>query len=268
MNFKIEGRRALVTGSTSGIGVGIAQMLAGEGASVVVHGRSEAGARAVVEKISSNQGTAAYVLGDLSGTEDVRRIATEAGSTFGGIDILVNCFGASPRFDSWFETEPEAWDVRWQASLMYAVRLIHAFVPAMRDRGWGRVINISSASGFKPGAFAPEYAATKLALQTIAVSLSQELLDSGVTANTVTCGLVFTENTNRVLTAHGRQLGFQETGAALERRLSAEVFNIPLRRAARVDEVGAAVVFLASDAASYITGTTLRVDGGVSGFVS
>jgi len=267
MELGLNGRRALVTGSSSGIGVGVARMLAAEGVSVVVHGRSETSAAAVVQDIVSTGGQATYTLGDLSVAADTARVGEEAKAAFGGIDILVNCFGASPVYDSWFQTTPETWDARLQASLMYAVRLIHAVVPDMRDRSWGRVINVSSASGFKPTGFAPEYAAAKLALQTIAVSLSTELADCGVTVNTLNCGLVFTSNTDAVLTNYGKQLGYTETGADLERRLAGEVFNIPLRRAATVEEVAAAIVFLASDRASYITGATLRVDGGVSGFV-
>jgi 3-oxoacyl-[acyl-carrier protein] reductase len=207
------------------------------------------------------------VLGDLTVIDDVDRVATEALRAFDGIDVLVNCYGASPVFHSWFDTPPEDWNARWQSSTMHAIRLIHALVPAMRERGWGRVVNIGTAAAFKPTAFSADYAAAKLALQGIAVSLSRELVDCGVTVNTVNCGLVMTDNTIEALRGHGQALGFEETGEALERRLAGEVFDIPLRRAGRIDEIAAAVAFLASEPASYITGATLRVDGGVSGFV-
>jgi 3-oxoacyl-[acyl-carrier protein] reductase len=267
MDLGIEGRHALVTGSTSGIGVGIATRLAEEGAAVVVHGRSESSAKDVLARIAAAGGTAAYVLGDLTVVEDIDHVVTEAVRAFDGIDILVNCYGASTSFNSWFATTPEDWNARWESSTMHAVRLIYALVPAMRERGWGRVVNIGTASAFKPTAFSADYAAAKLALHGIAVSLSKELLDCGVTVNTVNCGLVMTDNTVEAMRGHAQALGFEETGDALERRLAGDVFDIPLRRAGRLDEIGAAVAFLASEPAAYITGATLRVDGGVSGFV-
>jgi 3-oxoacyl-[acyl-carrier protein] reductase len=268
MELGIKGKRALIAGSSSGIGAGIAAMMGQEGVSVVVHGRSAASAGKVADAIVAAGGKAKTALGDLSDAAAVSRIAAEAEAAFGGVDILVNCAGASPVFDSWFDTTPEAWDVRWQSSTMYAVRLIHALVPGMRERGWGRVVNVSTAAAFKPSAFAPEYAAAKIALNSIAMSLTHEVGGSGVTVNTVTSGLVMTENTEKTCGAHGRRLGYTETGAALERRLATDVFRIPAKRAGRVDELAAAVCFLCSEPAAYITGAALRVDGGSSNYVN
>jgi NAD(P)-dependent dehydrogenase (short-subunit alcohol dehydrogenase family) len=150
---------------------------------------------------------------------------------------------------------------------MYAVQLIRALVPAMRARGWGRVLNVSTAAGFKPSAFGPDYPAAKLALQTVAVSLMTELADSGVTVNTLTSGLVLTPNTLATMRARAAAEGFTETGEALEKRVTRDMWKVPLGRAGRVEELAAAACFLVSEPAGYITGAALRVDGGSSGFV-
>lgn len=267
MDLELKGRRALVVGSSSGIGSGIARMLAAEGADVIVHGRNRDSAEAVASDIRAGGGTASIMLGRLDDTIAVDRLAAEALAA-GPIDILINCAGAGSSTRRWFDVPLEAWQHQFQFSTLYAVQMIRALVPAMRERGWGRVLNVSSGSGFRPTAYGPEYAAAKLALHTIAVSLASELADSGVTVNTLTSGIVLTENTQRVMQVRGREQGFTETGAALERRVLGELWRVPVGRAGRLDELASAACFLVSERASYITGTAVRVDGGASAFVN
>jgi NAD(P)-dependent dehydrogenase (short-subunit alcohol dehydrogenase family) len=267
MDLELKGRRALVVGSSSGIGSGIVRTLAREGAAVIVHGRSRDSAEAVAAEIRRDGGDASVVLGQLDEPAEVDRIAADALST-GPIDILVNCAGAGSSTRRWFDVPLHDWQRQFQFSTFYAVQMIHALVPAMRSRGWGRVLNVSSGSSFRPTAYGPEYAAAKLGLHTIAVSLSAELADSGVTANTLTAGIVLTENTRRVMQVRGREAGFTETGDALERRVLGELWRVPLGRAGTLEELAAVASFLVSQRASYITGTAVRVDGGSSGFVN
>jgi NAD(P)-dependent dehydrogenase (short-subunit alcohol dehydrogenase family) len=268
MTRELAGKRALVAGSSSGIGESIARLLARDGAAVVVHGRDGASAAAVVETIIDDGGEAAFVIGDLADAGATEDVARQAVAAYGGIDILVNSAGASPTFGPWLETPPELWEERFRTTTMYAVRLIHALVPPMVERGWGRVVNIGSGVNMKPSAYGPEYSAAKAALHTIAVGLSQALTDSGVTANTVSSGVVLTANTDQVMRAQAERLGFEEEGAALERRVAREMWPIPIGRMGRPEDIAEAVCYLASDRAAFITGANLRVDGGSAGWVN
>jgi 3-oxoacyl-[acyl-carrier protein] reductase len=267
LDLGLKGKRALVAGSSSGIGAGIARMLGAEQAEVVVHGRSREHAAAVVRDIENAGGKAWIVLGRLDQPAEIERIAREALAAAGQIDILINCAGAGKSTHSWFETPLERWHEQYQFSTLYAVQLIRALVPAMRDRRWGRVLNVSTGASFKPSAFGPDYPAAKLALHSVAVSLMAELADSGVTVNTLTSGVVLTPNTLSVMQSRAARAGFPETGAALEKRVTKDLWHVPLGRAGRVEELAAAACFLVSERASYITGAALRVDGGASGFV-
>jgi 3-oxoacyl-[acyl-carrier protein] reductase len=267
VDLGLRGKRALIAGSSSGIGAGIARMLGTEQVDVVVHGRSMEAAAAVARDIRDAGGKAWIVLGKLDHPEEVDRVARDALAAAGQIDILINCAGAGKSTHSWFETPLESWHAQYQFSTLYAVQLIRALVPAMRARGWGRVLNVSTAAGFKPSAFGPDYPAAKLALHSLAVSLMTELADSGVTVNTLTSGVVLTSNTLGVMQSRAAGAGFTETGAALEKRVMKDLWHVPLGRAGRVEELAAAACFLVSAQASYITGAALRVDGGASGFV-
>jgi NAD(P)-dependent dehydrogenase (short-subunit alcohol dehydrogenase family) len=268
MELGIAGRRALVAGSSSGIGASIAIALAAEGARVVIHGRNEASAASVATTIRKTAGEAAIICGDLGDSAAVEAIGHGALNAFGGIDILVNSAGASDHFDPWLDTSVSTWERRYRLSTLYAVRLIQMIVPTMRSNGWGRIINISSAVVYQPSPFAPDYTAAKAALHVASPGLAAALGGEGITVNTVCAGTILTGNTQNVMMEHARAMGISETGAALERRMATDVWPNPLRRFGRPEEVAAAVCFLASNQASYISGTTLRVDGGMGGTVN
>jgi len=265
MDLGIEGRRALVVGSTSGIGAAIAIGLAREGVEVVVHGRSAESAEQVCEQIAGKGGRASVVLAELDDPAAVERLARDALAS-GAIDILVNCAGAASTVYRWFDSPANSWQAQFQTSTFYAVQLIRALVPPMRERRWGRVLNVSSGAAYTAMALHPEYAAAKLALHSITATLAAELGDSGVTVNTLVPGAVATPNTLQNIEGSGRAAGFTETGAALEKRVIREVWraNIPLARMGRVEELADAACFLVSERASYIMGAALRVDGGAT----
>jgi 3-oxoacyl-[acyl-carrier protein] reductase len=268
MNFGISGRRALIAGSSSGIGAAIAVALAAEGARVIIHGRQKESAEAVAKSIRNASGEAAILYGDLADPAAVEAIGAGALQAFGGIDILVNSAGASDHFDPWLETSVSTWQRQYQLSTLYAVRLIQLTVPAMRRNGWGRIINISSAVVYQPSAYAPDYTAAKAALHVASPGLAAALGADGITVNTVCAGTILTRNTQNVMQAHAQAVGLTEAGDALERRMATEVWPNPLRRFGRPEEVAAAVCFLASNQASYISGTTLRIDGGMGSTVN
>ena len=268
MEFGIAGRRAFVAGSSSGIGAAIAVALAAEGVRVVVHGRNKDSAAAVAKTIQDAGGEAASVCGDLGNRAAVEVIGHGALQVFGGIDILVNSTGASDHFVPWLDIPVSQWEKRYQLSVLYAVQLIQMMVPAMRTGGWGRIINISSAVVYQPSPYAPDYTAAKAALHVASPGLATALGPEGITVNTVCAGTILTTNTENVMQAHAKALGFDETGPALERRMAREAWPNPTCRFGRPEEVAAAVCFLASKQAAYINGSTLRVDGGMGSTVN
>ena len=268
MEFGIAGRRALIAGSTSGIGAAIAVALAAEGARIVVHGRNKDSAESVAATIRDAGGEAVIVRGDLGDRAAVEAIGHGALEAFGGIDILVNSAGASDHFDPWLDTSVSMWERQYQLSTLYAVRLIQMTVPAMRSNGWGRIINISSGVVYQPSPFAPDYTAAKAALHVASPGLAASLGAEGITVNTVCAGTILTLNTQNVMKDHARMMGLSETGDALERKMATDVWPNPARRFGRPEEVAAAVCFLASTQASYVNGTTLRVDGGMGSTVN
>lgn len=161
MDLQLTGKRALVTGSSSGIGGGIAMVLAREDATVIVHGRNLERTNAVAEAIRAAGGVAHAAIGDLATEIGAAAVARAVHDHPGGLDILVNNIGGTEAsgggLKSWFEILPEHWAGSMQQNVVAAVRMIHAFVPAMRDRGWGRVINVASAGGTEPPPAVPDY---------------------------------------------------------------------------------------------------------------
>jgi 3-oxoacyl-[acyl-carrier protein] reductase len=262
MDLQLVGKRAVVTGSSSGIGESIARSLAAEGASVVVHGRREAEARRVAAEIAAAGGKAVVALGDLStdaGADAVARVANEA---FGGADILVNNAGAFPQ-GPWLESTAAEWSDLYNQNVGSMVRLITRLVPGMKQRGWGRVISIASAVATMPMGEMGNYSATKAANVSLAVSLAKDLAGTGITSNAVSPGMIVTPGVEEMLKGMAPQLGLPSDDlAALEQFAVKNMVPNPSARLGRPEDIAAAVTFLASPLAGYINGTNLRVDGG------
>ncbi|WP_030456404.1 SDR family NAD(P)-dependent oxidoreductase [Herbidospora cretacea] len=254
MDLQLTGKRALVTGSTSGLGEEIARTLAAEGVAVVVHGRDRGRAEAVAKEIG---GTVA--IGDLATDEGADAVAEAAKE----VDILVNNLGVFDPSLTWDSLSADDWNDIYNVNVVASVRMIKRFVPGMRERGWGRVIQISSALSDYPMDTQPHYAATNAARNNLAAALSRELKDSGVTSNAVAAGGILTPKAKIRLTELGRQSGWGETWEDMAetagRRLTTMV---DLGRIGMPAEYADVVTFLTSPRVSYVTGATLRVDGG------
>jgi 3-oxoacyl-[acyl-carrier protein] reductase len=194
MLFQLADKRALVTGSTSGIGAEIARMLAPEGVKVVIHGRDRGRAQEVATEIETKGGKAAVVLGDLMTPQGLDAVIKATEHAFGGIDILVNNAGGSNSGTAlgWFETPIEDWADSYSQNTLPAVRLAQAFVPAMRERKCGRVIQISSRNAISAYAQFGPYGAAKAAVNNLTLSLSKALAGTGVTSNGIMPGLIYT----------------------------------------------------------------------------
>lgn len=260
MDLQLTGKRALVTGSSSGIGEAIVKLLAAEGAAVVVQGRDESRANAVAAAIRAKGGRAEVALGDL--TTDAGADAVAATTLAGGpIDILVNNAGVLP-FISWTDATAADWAQTYNSNVISGVRMIQRLVPQMRERHWGRVIQIGGGLAQQPQAIAPNYTAALAARHNLAVSLARELKDSGVTSNVVSPGAILTEMARAGLTHMAPTYGWGEEWEEIERNMVQSMAPNDVGRLGRPEEIAAAVAYLASPLADYVSGATLRVDGG------
>ena len=262
MDLKLDGKRALVTGSNSGIGRAIAQMLAAEGVSVVVHGRDRARTQEAAADIRAKGGKAAVALGDLMADASADEVAKAALDAFGGIDILVNKAGGhATQTVGWFAISADDWLATANMNVGAAVRMIQRLAGPMKERGWGRIIQIGSFSGRSgdSGDY-PAYSAAKAATENLSFVLSRELKFSGVTVNTVAPGLIATEGFELYLDGASKHLGMTHEQATTHTAIT--IMNQKVKRLGVPEDVGRLVAYLASPHADFITGTTLRIDGG------
>ncbi len=257
MNLGLENKRVLVTGSTSGIGEGIARRFAQEGAHVIIHGRRSDAAEQIANEIRRDGGRAMIALGDLSQDEEVARIVETAEAEFGGIDILVNN-AASGEHQNDMETAAAGWLDSYNTNVLSIVRLVQRLLPPMQEQDWGRIINISSAAAVNPSPGMGVYATTKAAVNTLTVTLAQAMKGEGVTINTVSPGAILTEK----MIEMGPEYGLGSTREEITAAFDGMADSTPFARMGRVEEVANVVVFLASPLASYVHGANIRVDGG------
>jgi 3-oxoacyl-[acyl-carrier protein] reductase len=265
MDLQLADKRALVTGSTSGIGAEIARMLALEGVKVVVHGRDQGRALGVVADIKAKGAQAAAALGDLTTVDGAEAVIEASEQTFGGIDILVNNAGGSNSATApgWFETPVEDWADSYRQNTLPAVRLAQAFVPAMRKRGWGRVIQISSRNAISAYAQFGAYGAAKAAVNNLTLSLSKALAGTGVTSNGIMPGLIYTPLADPWFKALAKQRGSDDPQVGQDFALK-NVLQQTVNRLGQPRDIAAAVCFIASPHSDFMTGTTIRIDGGAT----
>jgi NAD(P)-dependent dehydrogenase (short-subunit alcohol dehydrogenase family) len=265
MDLQLSDKTAMVTGSSKGIGEAIAVALAREGASVIVHGRDSAQADRVVNAIIANGGRAYSVLGDLTQDEAVERLAAEAEERVGPVDILVNNAGGSSAKSDWQTTAADAWASTYDRNVLAAVRVSTRLLPAMRQSGWGRVINISSGAATMPPMGGPEYSAAKAAINAMTASMAKAVAAEGVTVNAVSPGTIksakLEDGFRNVAAARGIAAEDAPWGD-IQRGVLPLFAAVPIGRVGELHELADAVAFLASPLAGYITGINLHVDGG------
>src|SRR5919202_555275 len=247
--MRLEGRTALVTGGASGIGAATCRRLAAEGARVAVADVNPDGARGVADEIDG----AAFEL-DLRSTDSVRAAVTGAETELGPIDILVNNAGYDEW--SWFtDTDEALWQRLLAVNLVGVIACTHAVLPGMQDRGRGRIVNVSSEAGRVGSSGSAVYSAAKGGVLGFTKAIAIENGRYGITSNAVAPGPIETP----LLMGAPEQLG--DLG---KRIVETMVGSTNLRRLGQPDEVAAAIAFLASDDASYITGQALGVSGGLA----
>ncbi|MDB5440578.1 MAG: 3-oxoacyl-[acyl-carrier-protein] reductase [Caulobacteraceae bacterium] len=265
MDLNLKGKRALVTGSTSGIGASIATILAREGVAVAINGRSAERAADVLEAIRQVGGKAVLAIGDVATNEGADAVAKAALEGLGGVDILVNNTGGRATeagASSWFDVPPEAWAATYEKNVIAAVRMMQHLVPAMRDRGWGRIIQISSQIGTTPTSSLPDYAGSKAAMNNMALGASKALANTGVTVNTVAPGMIDTPAIENWFRNIGDQQGW---GGDRDRTVAYVLENYvhqTVNRIGQVEDVGNLAAYIASPLSDHISGAIFRVDGG------
>jgi 3-oxoacyl-[acyl-carrier protein] reductase len=264
MEMLLKGKRALVTGSTSGIGAECARVLAGEGVRVVINGRNREPAEAVVGEIRAAGGYAAVALGDVTTEDGVRSVVEGTKAAFDGIDILVNNVGnpTQEAHASWFDASFHEWVADYYQNTLAAVRLIHAFVPAMKERGWGRVIQISSRNAISPHALFPTYGAAKAATNNLTLSLSKDLAGTGVTSNGIMPGLIYTPALDDWFETMARRHADTDDPEAGRAFVLKNIIHQTVDRLGQPMDIAAAVCLIASPLSDFMTGTTFRIDGG------
>jgi len=261
VDLGLSGKRALVTGSTAGIGVAIVRRLASEDVSVVIHGREKQRGQHLIDELTRAGRRAIFIAADLTVPADVDRLALEVKAAFGAIDILVNNAGVYPQH-TWFEGAAEEWIRYYELNVVAGVRLIQALVPDMKRAGWGRVIQISSGEGLRPFAHMPGYAATKAALHNTTASLCQALAGSGVTVNAIAAGLIRTPEVERWFYSEAKARGWGERWDEIEANILNGYLAIPVGHIGTTDDIACVATFLASHRAEFINGAVVRVDGG------
>jgi 3-oxoacyl-[acyl-carrier protein] reductase len=258
MDLGLQDKVALVTAASKGLGKAIALQLAQEGALVAICSRSEESLQATAAEIAAAAGQEPlYVAADVSDAAAIDRLIGAVHDRYGQIDILVNNAGGPPP-----GVFPELSDQQWERAvdllLLSTVRLTRAVLPEMRERQWGRIINSVSVSVKQPISGLMLSNSVRAAVIGLAKTLSQEVARDGVTVNNLLPGSIYTDRIEQLNAATAKRT--KSTPDEVRRAAEAD---IPVGRYGRAEEYAAAAAFLASEQASYITGVSLLVDGGV-----
>ncbi len=261
MDLNLKGKTALVTGSSSGIGEGIAKCLAREGVHVMVQGRKKTELQRVVREITAQGGIAHYVEGDLTHDGEAKGIAAKTLQELQHVDILINNAGAFPN-QGWLQSSPQDWLDLLNVNVVSMVRMIQAFLPQMQTLGWGRIIQIASVAGISASPLSPAYGATKAANINITSSLAKDLAGTGITVNTVSPGPITTAGTRELFQEIALEKNWGTNWQEIEKKAIQEMLPNLVKRFGTPEEVGNLVAFLASPCADFITGANYRIDGG------
>jgi NAD(P)-dependent dehydrogenase (short-subunit alcohol dehydrogenase family) len=259
MDLGLEGRTCVVTGASRGIGLDVARRLCAEGASVMLVARGD-GLDEAVGECERAGGRAAGLALDVTVPDAAERVIGNAESELGPVDVLVNNAGTA----QWrtLEEVPDAdWQAAWDLNVMAPMRLMRAAVPGMRERGWGRIVNVASTSGKRPSAMMPEYSVAKAAQLALSRLFADLNAKDGVLVNAVAPGPTKSElwmGPDGLLDQSREAGGHDSRAEALE----AAGAKRPIGRLAEPAEIGAVIAFLCSEQASYVAGAAWSVDGG------
>jgi len=264
MDLGLAGRACVVTGASRGIGRETARLLCAEGASVLLVGRAEgrlAAARDEAAAAGEGPGGRAETLAlDVTEADAGGQMLAAAGERFGSLDVLVNNAGAA-RWRDLDDVPDEDWYAQYELNVMAPLRAMRAAAPPMAERGWGRIVNVCSTAGKRPSAAMPEYSVAKAAELSLSRLFADRYAARGVLVNAICPGPVEAE----LWMEPGGLLDQSQEMAGAESReeaLATAGSKRPIGRLAEVGEIAAAIVFLCSERASYVSGAAWSVDGG------
>ncbi len=260
MDLGLAGRTCVVTGASRGIGRDVAERLCAEDASVLLVARGADELEAAAQAAVAAGGRAEALAIDITGVDAAERIAAAAEQRLGPVDVLVNNAGTA-RWRRLEEVPDEDWQGAWELNVMAPMRLMRAVVPGMRERGWGRIVNVSSTAGKRPSAMMPEYSVAKAAQLALSRLYADANAAEGVLVNAVCPGPTKSE----MWMAEGGLLDQSRAASNAESRaeaLAATGARRPIGRLAEPAEIGAVITFLCSEQASYVAGAAWSVDGG------
>jgi 3-oxoacyl-[acyl-carrier protein] reductase len=247
MDLGIDGRTAIVTGASKGIGKGIARALANEGARVAMSSRS----RERIDAAAADVPGAVAFVHDSADVADAERLVAAVEAELGAIEILIANTGGPPAGPDALAFSTDEWEAAYRSLVLGPMALIEHAVPGMRERGWGRIVNVSSVAVREPIPYLMLSNAHRSAALAAFKTLARQLAGDGITLNTLLAGMIATD---RLIELGG---GSREAVEANARE------QVPAGRLGRVEEFAAAAAFLCSDAAGYLTGAALAVDGGL-----
>lgn len=253
MDLGLSGRRALVTGSHRGTGAAIAAVLAEEGAHVLVHGFEPGQGDEVAAGIVERGGVATVVTGDLRTDEGVSALTGDLGP----VDVLINNYGA-PMGSNW--ESMDLWAEEWNVNILTGVRVAQSLVPAMTERGWGRIVFLGTVGSRRPGVTNPGYYGAKSGLHGVVRSLAQSLRGTGVTCNVVSPGMIATAEIREMVLRRAARDG--DSWEQAERWALQHTMRNLTERLAEPSDIARVVAFVASEAAWHVNGADLAVDGG------
>jgi len=257
MDLNLNGKVAIVGGGSKGLGRSCADVLAQEGARIVICARTQSDLDNAAEEIRAATGAEVMAFaGDLDKNQTIIDLVQATVDHFGSVDILVNNSGGPPHGDAATATE-EDWDISVQRSMLYFARMCREAIPHMKKQGGGRIINVLSNSVYSPIFNLALSGATRMGVVAYAKSLSDEVGKDNILINNVAPGSILTE---RMLSNVKSKADSQ--GLSLEEGKAQRASQTAVKRLGEPEEMAYLVAFLASDKASYITGTTIRVDGG------
>ena len=269
MDLELKGKRAFVSGASSGLGKATAIELAQEGCDVVVLGRDKTRTDETAHAVEALGVRAAATYGEMANLEECDKIAADALTAFGTIDVCVNNCGAVLQMHNpdWMDIPWGEWMRSYAVNFMSGMRMAQHFVPGMKAENWGRVINISSTGGTQIDGVLPDYSAPKAALNNFTGNLAKALGPHGITVNAVVPGTMLTPAVDRWIAELKKQHDWGDDFAENERIYTQELIPQSIPRLGRPREIAVLVAWLASPLSGYTTGALFRADGGAAHYI-